>query len=108
MLLVGVIRAYQLVLSPLLPPTCRFQPTCSAYALQAVKRYGALRGGLLAAWRILRCNPWGGSGYDPPRWPGDSRERESYRRVSAASSAQGPHSQRHAALSSVKSSSSYG
>jgi putative membrane protein insertion efficiency factor len=70
--LLGVIRVYQLLLSPLLPPTCRYTPTCSAYALEAVRRYGAVRGALLATWRILRCNPWGGSGYDPPRWPGDS------------------------------------
>ena len=70
MALLGVIRAYQLLLSPLLPPTCRYSPTCSSYALEAVRRYGAARGGLLALWRILRCNPWGGSGYDPPRWPG--------------------------------------
>lgn len=70
--MLGAIRLYQLVLSPLLPPTCRYVPTCSSYALQAVRRYGAIKGGLLAFWRILRCNPWGGSGYDPPRWPGDA------------------------------------
>ena len=71
LVMIGGIRFYRLALSPLLPPTCRFTPTCSAYALEAVRRYGALRGGLLATWRVLRCNPWGGSGYDPPRWPSD-------------------------------------
>lgn|GEM_PF-1425621 len=60
-----LIRAYQVVLSPLLGQSCRFTPTCSAYALEALDRHGLLRGGWLAAWRILRCHPWGGMGYDP-------------------------------------------
>ena len=60
-----LIRAYQLVLSPLLGQNCRFTPTCSAYALEALDRHGLLRGGGLAVWRILRCHPWGGMGYDP-------------------------------------------
>ena len=64
-LLAVPIRAYRLVLSPWLGRGCRFQPSCSAYALAALERHGALRGGWLATWRILRCNPWGGSGYDP-------------------------------------------
>ncbi|SIS70778.1 membrane protein insertion efficiency factor YidD [Phaeovulum vinaykumarii] len=59
------VHAYRLVLSPWLGNSCRFQPTCSAYALEALERHGAIRGGWLALWRILRCNPWGGSGYDP-------------------------------------------
>jgi uncharacterized protein len=59
------VRAYRLILSPWLGHSCRFQPTCSAYAMEALERHGGLRGGALAAWRILRCNPWGGSGYDP-------------------------------------------
>ena len=59
------IHAYRLVLSPWFGRACRFQPTCSAYALEALERHGALRGGWLAAKRIVRCNPWGGSGYDP-------------------------------------------
>lgn len=59
------VRAYRLLLSPWIGHGCRFQPTCSAYALEALERHGALRGGWLALWRILRCNPWGGSGYDP-------------------------------------------
>lgn len=60
-----LIRAYQVFLSPLLGQNCRFTPTCSAYALEALDRHGLLRGGWLAAWRILRCHPWGGMGYDP-------------------------------------------
>lgn len=61
----GLIRGYQLLVSPVLGPHCRFEPTCSAYALEAVGRHGALRGGGLALRRILRCHPWGGAGYDP-------------------------------------------
>jgi hypothetical protein len=64
-LLLGPIRFYRRVISPHTPPSCRFQPTCSEYAYEAVDKYGILKGGRLAAWRILRCNPWGGSGWDP-------------------------------------------
>jgi putative membrane protein insertion efficiency factor len=60
-----LIRLYQLILSPVLPSACRFQPSCSHYGYEAIQKYGALKGGRLAIWRILRCNPWGGSGYDP-------------------------------------------
>jgi len=63
------IRAYQLVLSPLLPPSCRFLPTCSDYAAEAIARHGAGRGLWLALRRLLRCHPWGGSGYDPVPQP---------------------------------------
>ena len=59
-----LIRGYQLVISPWLPPSCRFEPSCSHYALEAVKRHGPLFGSGLALWRILRCNPFGGHGYD--------------------------------------------
>ena len=59
------VRAYRLILSPWVGHGCRFQPTCSAYALEALERHGALRGTALTIWRIARCNPWGGSGYDP-------------------------------------------
>lgn len=59
------IRAYRLALSPWLGMQCRFQPTCSAYALEALERHGALRGGWLALRRVGRCHPWGGSGFDP-------------------------------------------
>ena len=64
-LLIGLARGWQLTISAILPPTCRFQPSCSADAIEAVERFGALRGGLLAARRIARCHPFGGSGFDP-------------------------------------------
>ena len=63
-ILLGLIRFYQYALSPMLPPRCRYQPTCSQYAIEAVRKYGVLKGGWLAAKRIGRCHPWGGSGYD--------------------------------------------
>jgi hypothetical protein len=61
----GAIRAYQLTVSPLLPPSCRYLPSCSEYAIEALARYGPLRGGGLSLRRVARCHPWGGSGYDP-------------------------------------------
>jgi len=64
-LLILVAKGWQKGPSMLLPPSCRYQPSCSAYAIGALQRYGAWRGGLLATKRILRCHPWGGSGYDP-------------------------------------------
>jgi hypothetical protein len=64
-LLLWTIRGYQLALSPLLPPSCRYYPSCSEYGYQAISRYGALKGGLMAGWRVLRCNPWSIGGYDP-------------------------------------------
>ena len=64
-LLVLPIRFSQLAISPLLGPSCRFTPTCSEYARQALMKHGPIKGLYLAIWRILRCNPWGGSGYDP-------------------------------------------
>jgi len=60
-----IIGLYQKYISPLLGPSCRFHPTCSNYAFQAVEKYGALKGVFLAIKRILKCNPWGGSGADP-------------------------------------------
>lgn len=59
------IKGYKYALSPMLGRACRFEPSCSAYALEAVERHGALKGGWLAVRRIARCHPWGGSGYDP-------------------------------------------
>ena len=59
------IRAYQRVISPVLPRRCKYHPTCSDYAVQAIGSYGILRGAVLAAWRLLRCNPWSHGGYDP-------------------------------------------
>ena len=59
------IRLYQTAISPYTPASCRFTPTCSEYARQALIKHGPFKGIALAIWRILRCNPWGGSGYDP-------------------------------------------
>ena len=63
--LVGCVRLYKRFLSPLLPPSCRFTPSCSRYTVEAIQRHGALRGTLLGVWRILRCNPFGKGGHDP-------------------------------------------
>ncbi len=63
--LVAVVRAYQLGIRPLFGPCCRFVPTCSEYTIEALETHGVLRGLCLSAWRILRCNPYGGYGYDP-------------------------------------------
>ena len=60
-----VLRAYQILISPMLPPTCRFEPSCSQYMIQAVRRKGPLLGVLMGLWRILRCNPFVRGGYDP-------------------------------------------
>lgn len=68
LVLIGLVRFYQKGISPFTPAMCRFTPTCSQYAVLALQRYGFVRGTLLAGWRILRCNPFGGRGYDPPRW----------------------------------------
>lgn len=64
-LLRGLIRGYQLVIAPVLGPRCRYWPSCSVYAAEAIESHGPLRGTLLATRRLLRCHPWGGSGYDP-------------------------------------------
>jgi putative membrane protein insertion efficiency factor len=64
-LLVAPIRAYQRFVSPLLAPRCKYYPTCSAYAVQAVREFGILRGLVLAGWRLLRCNPLSRGGFDP-------------------------------------------
>ena len=68
-LLLGGIRVYQLTLSPWLGRQCRFEPTCSVYAAEAIEIHGTLRGSLMALRRIGRCHPWGGSGYDPVARP---------------------------------------
>jgi uncharacterized protein len=65
-LVIGLVRLYQLTLSPLIGRQCRFQPTCSNYMIGAVEKYGVLRGVPLGLWRILRCNPFCKGGYDPP------------------------------------------
>lgn len=64
-LLLALVCFYQYAISPMLPPRCRYTPTCSQYALEAIARYGALKGGWLATKRIARCHPWGGCGHDP-------------------------------------------
>lgn len=71
----GLLRAYHRLLSPLLPPRCRFEPSCSVYAAEALEVHGVLRGGWLALRRVLRCHPWGQGGLDPvpPRAPRPTR-----------------------------------
>ena len=64
-LLIGMVNFYRYSISPLKPPSCRYTPTCSQYALEALKKYGPLKGTYLAVKRILSCHPWGGHGYDP-------------------------------------------
>jgi putative membrane protein insertion efficiency factor len=64
-LLILPVRFYQYSISPLLPNSCRHQPTCSQYTIEALKVHGLLKGSMLSVWRILRCNPWGTSGFDP-------------------------------------------
>jgi hypothetical protein len=86
LLFVALIRLYQLLLSPLLPPACRFYPTCSQYALGAIRGHGVLRGSLLTAARIARCNPWHPGGVDlvPERNAGVLREVQHSSKGSAA------------------------
>lgn len=64
-LLIGFVKFYRYAISPLTMASCRFTPTCSAYSIEAIQKHGPLRGGWLSLKRILRCNPWGGHGYDP-------------------------------------------
>lgn len=64
-LFIGLIRFYQLAISPYLPASCRYSPTCSTYGIEALNKYGPIKGGWLTIKRIASCNPWGGSGYDP-------------------------------------------
>ena len=61
----ALVRLYQLTLAGLFPPSCRFEPSCSHYAMEALRQHGAMRGTVLTVRRVLRCNPWGGMGYDP-------------------------------------------
>lgn len=60
-----LLKGYQILLSPLLPPSCRFQPTCSQYGIEALQKHGLFKGGWLALKRLFKCHPWGGKGYDP-------------------------------------------
>ena len=79
-LVLALLRGYKKYISPSLGNNCRFLPTCSEYAMEAVERHGILKGGLLSIWRILRCNPFGRRGYDPVpekgRWSSDERNIE--------------------------------
>ncbi len=72
--LIGLVRVYQVLLSPLMGGRCRFVPTCSQYAIDALRNQGALKGSWLAARRILRCHPFGDSGYDPAPLPPEPRD----------------------------------
>ena len=62
---IALVKCYQYAISPLLHPSCRFTPSCSDYCIEALKKYGPVKGSYLALRRILRCNPWGGHGFDP-------------------------------------------
>lgn len=64
--LIAGVRCYQVCVRPVLPPLCRFEPSCSEYMIQAINKHGPIRGACRGTWRICRCNPWGGGGYDPP------------------------------------------
>jgi len=66
-LFVFLIRGYQKIISPVLPPSCRFYPTCSEFGIEAITKYGVIKGGIKTAWRILRCNPFSKDGNDPVR-----------------------------------------
>lgn len=68
--MIACVQAYRLLLSPLLPPSCRYMPTCSAYAIESIRRHGPILGGALTLRRLLRCHPWGGMGWDPVPEPG--------------------------------------
>jgi putative membrane protein insertion efficiency factor len=79
-LLLGLIEFYRRGISPLTPPSCRFTPTCSAYAYEAIERYGAFRGGWIFLKRFVRCNPFGGYGFDPvPTAPAPRSTEEQHR-----------------------------
>jgi putative membrane protein insertion efficiency factor len=66
LIVIGLVLFYKKCISPFLPNVCRFEPTCSVYMIEAVKKYGVIRGTLKGLWRIFRCNPWNSGGYDPP------------------------------------------
>lgn len=85
----AAIRGYQLFISPLLPGSCRYRPTCSDYAMQAIALHGPIRGGWLAFRRILRCHPWAGWGYDPvpPAGPQDPCSHDGHRHIAAPDTA---------------------
>lgn len=76
--MISTLGFYKTIISPLLPPACRFVPTCSQYGVQAIEKFGPGLGVILIAWRLLRCSPMGGKGYDPPTWPPVSFRHSSY------------------------------
>ena len=65
MLIIWLVKFYQVAISPYLPNSCRYTPTCSQYMIEAVRKYGALKGGMMGLKRLASCHPWGGHGYDP-------------------------------------------
>lgn len=67
--MISALGFYKSFISPLLPPACRFVPTCSQYGVQAIQKFGPGKGSILIAWRLMRCSPFGGKGFDPPQWP---------------------------------------
>lgn len=75
----ALVRLYQLTLAAVFPPACRFEPSCSHYAMEALRQHGALTGTVLAVRRVLRCNPWGGMGYDPVPGPRLTRPTDAAR-----------------------------
>ena len=64
-ILIILIKLYKWFISPLFPPSCRFTPSCSSYAIEAISKFGIFKGGYMSIKRVFKCNPWGGSGYDP-------------------------------------------
>lgn len=84
LLLMGLIRVYQLIISPLIGPTCKYYPSCSHYGYEAVRRHGALRGTVLAGWRVLRCNPWSNGGVDEVPAVGEPLFRHQHQTSSVA------------------------
>lgn len=84
LLLMGLIRVYQLTISPLIGPTCKYYPSCSHYGYEAVRRHGALRGTVLAGWRVLRCNPWSNGGVDEVPAAGEPLFRHQHQTSSVA------------------------
>ena len=75
-LLLAPVYFYRYAISPLLPPSCRYTPTCSQYTIDALKKHGPFKGTYLSAKRILSCNPWGGSGYDPVPEPSPKKQQD--------------------------------
>jgi putative membrane protein insertion efficiency factor len=87
LLLVALVRGYQLIVSPWFPPSCKYYPSCSAYAVTALRRHGFMRGSRLAVWRLLRCNPWSEGGVDHvPEHAGARENGEGARTLEAGTS----------------------